>query len=76
MMTKTGKGKIMSKAQVAALTVDRITQMNNRELAEAILSAELPKLSGSNRNDIQAYDMNLLKSLAMRARSVCRQQGY
>ncbi|MFN0195932.1 MAG: hypothetical protein ACKVT0_04260 [Planctomycetaceae bacterium] len=66
----------MSKAQVAALTVDRITRMNNRELVDAILSAELPKLSGSNRNEIQAYDMNLLKSLAMRARSVCRQQGY
>ncbi|MEX1232945.1 MAG: hypothetical protein WEB58_22040 [Planctomycetaceae bacterium] len=66
----------MSKAQVAALSADRITRMTSPELVDAIISAELPRLSSRDSFDVDTGDLELLKSLALRARNVCRQQGY
>ena len=66
----------MSKAQVAALSADHITGMTSPELVDAIISAELPRLSSRDAFDVDTGDLDLLKSLALRARNVCRQQGY
>lgn len=66
----------MSKAQVAALSADRITSMTSPELVDAIISADLPRLSSRAAFDVDAFDVDLLKSLALKARNVCRQQGY
>ncbi|MDA0832607.1 MAG: hypothetical protein O2955_16020 [Planctomycetota bacterium] len=66
----------MSKAQVAALSADRITCMTSPELVDAIISADLPRLSSRSAFDVDTNNLELLRSLALRARNVCRQQGY